>query len=184
MTESMATSEQVYTEWRSSLTKPDDSIFYYHPDLERILLGLSIFAINSGPLLQNLGKAESLKLLNIYTTDLITAWIDEDDEAFKTMFDLTMTMAEAYIPCLMGAEHEYPSKKKHLRKLAAFFSYAVATGGDMTPALAESLLDDLSTDGHELHSAKIKDFGSKLLTLLQLHGPDIPVPAINHLNGW
>lgn len=84
----------------------------------------------------------------------------------------------------MGAEHEYRSKKKYLRKLAAFFSYAVATGGDMTAALAESLLDDLSTDGHKLHSAKIQDFGSKLLTLLQIHGPDIPIPAITHLNGW
>lgn len=170
MTERMATPEQVYSEWRSSLTKPDDNTFYYHPDLERILLGLSIFAIASRPLMQNLGKAEALKLLNIYTTDLMTAWIDEDDETFEAMFDLTVTMAESYIPCLMGAEHEYPSKKKHLKKLATFFSYAVATGGDMTPALAESLLESPSTDGHKLHSSKIKDFGSKLLTLLQLHG--------------
>ena len=85
------TPEQVYSEWRSSLKSPDDSLFYYHPNLERILLGLSIYAISSRPLVKDLGKAESLRILNIYITDLITAWIDEDDDAFKTMFDMTMT---------------------------------------------------------------------------------------------
>ena len=74
----MATPQQVYCAWRSSLTKPGDSILYYHPSLEQILLGLSIFAINSGPLLQNLGKAESLKILNInihvFTLNRLNAW--------------------------------------------------------------------------------------------------------------
>lgn len=126
------------------------------------------------------GTAEAAQHLRHH---LITAWIDED-EAFKTLFDLTVTVAETYLPAVMASEREYPSKKRQLNKLAAFFSYAVATGGDMTPALAESLLDDLSTDGHKLHSAKIDDFEAKLLTLLQLHGPDIPVPALTHLNGW
>ena len=60
------TPEQVYSEWRSSLKTPDDSLFYYHPDLERILLGLSIYAISSHPLFKDLGKAESLRILNIY----------------------------------------------------------------------------------------------------------------------
>lgn len=109
----MTTSEQIYSEWRSSLKSPDDSLFYYHPDLERILLGLSIYAISSGPLVKDLGKAESLRILNIYITDLITAWIDEDDDSFKTMFDLTMTVAEAYIPCLMAAEREYHCRAVH-----------------------------------------------------------------------
>ena len=70
------TPEQVYCEWRSSLKSPDDSLFYYHLDLERIRLGLSIYEISSRPLVKDLGKAESLRILNIYITDLITAWID------------------------------------------------------------------------------------------------------------
>ena len=128
----MTTPEQIYSEWRSSLKSPDDSLFYYHPDLERILLGLSIYAIASRPLVKDLGKAESLKILNIYITDLITAWIDEDDDAFKTMFDMTMTVAEAYIPCLMAAEKEYPSKKRLIRKLSFLYGHAIACGGDST----------------------------------------------------
>lgn len=176
--------EKIYTEWRSALSSPDDSIFYYHSDMERILLGLSIFAISSSPLVKDLGKAESLKILNIYIPDLITAWIDEDGDAFKTMFGLTMTVAEAYIPALIAAEKEYPSKKRKLRKLGALYANAVSAGGDMNPVLAESLLDDLTTDGKHIYSDKIKKFGASLLHLIQLHGIDIPIPLLNHLNGW
>lgn len=180
----MASSEQVYSEWRSSLKSPDDSLFYYHPDLERILLGLSIYEISSRPLVKDLGKAESLRILNIYITDLVTAWIDEDDDAFKTMFNLTMTVAEAYIPCLMAAEKEYPSKKRQIRKLGMLYANAVSAGGDMSPALAQTLLDDLSTDGKQLHSSKIQQFGTSLLSLIRLHGMDIPPYALSRLNGW
>lgn len=180
----MTTPEQIYSEWRSSLKSPDDSLFYYHPDLERILLGLSIYAIASRPLVKDLGKAESLKILNIYISDLITAWIDEDDDAFKTMFDLTMTVAEAYIPCLMAAEEEYSSKKRQIRKLGMLYGNAVSAGGDMNPANAESLLDDLTTDGKQLHSDKIKKFGDELLTLIRIHGMDIPPSSLSRINGW
>ncbi|MEZ3551780.1 MAG: hypothetical protein K1W02_13870 [Muribaculaceae bacterium] len=180
----MATPQQIYAEWRSSLKSPDDSLFYYHPDLERILLGLSIYAISSRQLVKDLGKAESLSLLNIYITDLITAWIDEDDDAFKTMFDMTMTVAEAYIPCLMAAEEKYPSKKRQIRKLGMLYGNAVSVGGDMSPGLAETLLDDLSTDGKQIYSDKIKKFGDDLLSLIRLHGMDIPPSSLNRLNGW
>lgn len=180
----MTTPEQIYSEWRSSIKSPDDSLFYYHPGLERILLGLSIFAISSRSLVKDLGKAESLKILNIYITDLITAWIDEDDDAFKTMFDMTMTVAEAYIPCLMAAEKEYPSKNRLIRKLSSLYGHAISCGGDMAPALADSLLDNLSTDGKQLHSEKIQKFGDDLLTLIRIHGMDIPPTALSRLNGW
>ena len=34
--------EQIYRQWKKTLRKLDDSIFYYHPSLERIILGLAI----------------------------------------------------------------------------------------------------------------------------------------------
>lgn len=51
----------------------------------------------------------------------------------------------------MAAEREYPSKKKQIRKLAALYGYAVSAGGDMSQALADTLLDDLFTEGRQLH---------------------------------
>lgn len=179
----MTTPEHIYSEWHSSLKSPDDSLFYYHPDLERILLGLSIYAISSRPLVKDLGKAESLSILNIYIPDLITAWIDEDDDSFKTMFELTMTVAEAFMPCLIAAERQYPPKKGLIRKLVALYGHAVSAGGDMNPAIAEALLNDLSTDGKQIYSDKIKKFGDDLLTLIHIHGMDIPLSALNRLNG-
>jgi hypothetical protein len=57
------TAEEVYTNWHSTLKKPNDSLFYYHPSLERILLGLAIFVLTPQPALSKLGKAEPLSSL-------------------------------------------------------------------------------------------------------------------------
>ena len=127
----MATPEQVYRKWKSSLKSPDDSLFYYHLSLERILLGLAIYALSSRPLIQNLGKAKYLTLLNIYIPDLITAWIDENDENFEMLFNLTITVAESLPKIIPVVQQEHQSKKKQIRKLVHFFGNAIATGGDM-----------------------------------------------------
>lgn len=176
--------EEVYEAWRVSLKSPDDSIFFYHPNLERILLGLAIFSLSSGSIIRSLGKNKSLSVLNNYVTDLITAWIDEDDEAFEQIFQQTMPVAEVYMTCLVGAKNQQPSQQKEIMKLENFFSYAVGCGGDMNPELAQSLLDDLSTDGKKLYSPKIQDFGTKIFKLMQVHGSDIPIVTLKHLNGW
>lgn len=99
----MATIEETYKNWRATLEDPDDSLFYYHPNLERILLGFAIFFLSSKSLLQKLGKAESLKLLHIYIPDLITAWIDEDDKGFEVMFPLTIKVGEIYTRAAFAA---------------------------------------------------------------------------------
>lgn len=112
-------------------------------------------------------------------TDLITAWIAKDDDAFKTMFYLTMKETEVYIPCLISAKKEHPSKKRQLRKLASLYGHAISAGGDMTPELAETLLDDLFTDGKQLHSSKIQQFGTSLLSFIHLHSH-----SITNLNCW
>lgn len=180
----MATPEQVYNKWKSSLKSPDDSLFYYHSSLERILLGLAIYAISSKTLIQNLGKAKYLTLLNIYIPDLITAWIDENDEDFATMFNMTITVSESLYKVMPAVLQEHPSKKRQIRKLLYFFGSAIATGGDMTQEQADALLDDLTTDGKQIYSEKIEEFGNKLLHLHKLYGENIPYYDLNRLNGW
>jgi len=174
--------EDVYRGWHESLKSPDDSIFYYHPGMDRILLGLAIFTISSEPMFHKLGKYKALSLLNIYVTDLITAWIDGDDEAFEQMFRMTMPVAEVFVICLTAAKKELPSNKNEFVKLANLYSYAVACGGDMASELAESLLDDISTDGKRIFSPKVKEFGDKILKLMQIHGPELSPFVIYDLN--
>lgn len=179
----MTTIEETYNQWRSSLKNPDDSLFYYHPSLERILLGFAIFVIASRPLFQKLGKAEALKLLQIYATGLVTAWIDEDDESFETMFKATMPVAEAYVIVGQSFAKEYPSKAKTIRAIQNVYGVSVSIAGDMSDEKADDLLDDLSTDGNQLYSDKITALSSNLLFLIRQYGIDIPPTRLLPLLG-
>lgn len=178
------TIEQTYNDWRAKLKEPDDSLFYYHPNMEHILLGFAIFVLSSKPILQKLGKAECLTLLHRYIPDLITAWIDEDEKAFETMWPLTMTVAEIYTRVAFAFADEYPSKSRQIKKLAIFYGNAVAIAGDMSEAKATDLLEDLSTDGTNLYSDKITDFGNDLLFQTTQYGMDIPPSKLAQLMGW
>ena len=53
----------------------------------------------------------------------------------------------------------------------------------MDNSLANELLDDLTTDGREIYSDKIKAFALKLQLLVKRYGMDIPVRELEHLNG-
>lgn len=176
--------EKVYAEWRESLKKPDDSIFYYHKGLDRILLGLAIFVIASRPILGKLGKAEMLGILHLQVPDLLTYWIDGDSECFKTLFPMVMTVAEGFIPTSIAAEKRYPTSKKAIRTMAYMLANASGAGGDMNDRLAEELLDDIETDGDQIYSVKIKKYGENLLLLTRKYGIDIPISEFNRLNGW
>ncbi len=180
----MKTPEEIFEIWQETLRSPDDSLFYHHPGLDRILLSLAIFTISSEPVYRKLGKNNPLSLLNIYVNDLITAWIDEDDETFEQMFPMTMTVAEVFMISVFAKKKEQPSKEKDLVKLANFYSYAVACGGDMREELAESLLDDITTDGKRIFSPKVKEFGTKILKLMQIHGPELTYLHLHKLNGY
>jgi hypothetical protein len=95
-----------------------------------------------------------------------------------------MTVAEAYLIGLAAAGKSQPLKKKETIKLGNILTYAVASGGAMNPKLAQSLLDDLFTDGKKIYSPKIQEFVTKLLKLMQIYGPDIPPAPLSSLNGW
>ena len=62
--------------------------------------------------------------------------------------------------------------------------HACSCGGDMNDSLADELLDDLSTDGREIYSEKIRAFALKLQLLVKRYGMDIPVRGLERLNGW
>lgn len=178
------TIEETYDAWRASLKRPNDSIFYYHKDLERILLSLAIFVISSRLVAAKLGKAEMLKILHLQVPDLVTAWIDEDEETFAQLFPMVMTVAEGYTPAAIAAEKKYPLSKKAIRMMAYLLANASGAGGDMNQSLADDMLDNLSTDGKEIYSDEIKKFGTRLLILTKNHGIDIPISQWHSLIGW
>ena len=146
--------EQIYCQWKKTLRKPDDSIFYYHPSLERIILGLTMYAIASRPYISKLGKAESLTIFNIYINEMVTAWIDET-EAFEYPFTTLMTLSDAFPYVTQAFASQHPGLKKVIRHLQDTFCYWTAVAGDMSQKKADELLDDISTDGKRIDSEKI-----------------------------
>lgn len=147
--------QETYNQWRAKLKQPDDSIFYYHPSLERIVLGCAMYQIASRPLLVKLGKAESLTIINIYINDMITAWIDDDGENFDLVFNHLMTLMETFNLASFAMQKRYPGKKNVINQLQYTFSFWVAVAGDIGEERANELLDDITTDGHRIESEKI-----------------------------
>ena len=148
------TPEQIYDMWRKSLHKPDDSIFYYHPSLERIILRLSMYAIASRPYLSKLGKAESLTVYNLYINEMVTEWIDETD-GFEYLFTTLMTLSEAFLYATQGFASQHPGLRKVIRNLQNTFLYWISVAGDMSQKKADELLDDIYTDGKRIDSEKV-----------------------------
>ena len=123
--------EQIYRKWKKTLHKPDDSIFYYHPSLERIILGLAMYAIASRPYISKLGKAESLSLYNLYINEMVTDWIDETD-GFEYLFTTLMTLSDAFPYVTQEFASQHPGLRKVIRNLQYTFSYWTAIAGDMS----------------------------------------------------
>ena len=146
--------ERIYRQWKKTLCKPDDSIFYYHPSLERIILGLSMYAIASRPYISKLGKAESLTIYNRYINEMVTEWIDETD-GFEFLFTTLMTLSDAFLYAGQGFANQHPGLKKVIRNLQYTFCYWTSVAGDMRQEKADELLDDISTDGKRIDSEKI-----------------------------
>lgn len=161
------TPEQIFEAWRDTLTKPDDSIFYYHPSVERIILGLALYDIASRPYLRQLSEAEPLTLVNLYTNEMITAWIDETD-GFDYLFNSLVTFSEVFAPASMAYIDKHPALRKSITTLQYLFCFWTAVGGDMSSTLADRLLDDLATDGtrisSELISQLVKRFNPVIIS--------------------
>ena len=149
------TPEQIYRQWKQSLKHPDDSIFYYHPSLERIILGLSMYAIASRPYINKLGKAEALSICNRYINEMVTAWIDEETDSFEYLFTRLMTLSDAFPYASQAFADQHPGLKKVICNLQDTFCYWTAIAGDMSESKANELLDDISTDGQRIDSEKI-----------------------------
>ena len=79
----------------------------------------------------------------------------------------------------MTPQEVYAEWQALLNKLG----HSCSCGGDMDDSLANELLNDLSTDGREIYSDKIKAFSLKLQLLVKRYCMDIPISELEHLNG-
>ena len=155
-----------------TLRKPDDSIFYYHPSLERIILGLTMYAIASRPYMYQLGKAEALTIYNSYINEMVTEWIDETD-GFEYLFTTLMTLSDAFPYASQGFASQHPELRKVICNLQYTFCYWTSVAGDMSQEKADELLDDISTDGKRIDSEKIAQLVKRIQPIVISKGMEL-----------
>ena len=121
--------------------KEEDSMFYYHPSEDRIVLSHALFWTMTLP--QNfkskIRKEKFFLLLRQYQEEMLDAFL-QDDDYFSDLLHYCTLMYEIMPTILMSS---YLREEKDSRRLAAIAIVAAGFGGDMPDELATILLDDI-----------------------------------------
>ena len=175
------TPETIYSKWRETLKQPKASIYYYHPSLDRIILGLSMYEIASRPYLAKSKKLETLTLYNIFINEMVTAWIDETAETFEYPFQMLMKLSEVYTYSSQALRSNHPELKKSINALLYNFLFWVAIAGEMDEARAEELLDNIATDGKRISSEQISQVIKRFQPTILSKGLDLKQDDVDEI---
>ena len=123
--------------------KEEDSLFYYHPSEERIVLSHALFWLMSQSLKGKIRQEKYLLLLRQYQEEMLDAFL-QDTEDFPAMLHYCNIIYE-YLPMILTAAHDLRTEKDAC-KLVATTIVAAGFGGDMPEELANALIDDMDFD--------------------------------------
>lgn len=153
--------EQKLQETRSS---KEDSLFYYHPSEDRIVLSHALFWVMSQSLKGKIRQEKYLLLLRQYEEEMLDAFLTEDDY-FSELLRYCNIIYEI-LPMVMNATHDL-RKDKDARRLAAIGVVAAGYGGDMPEDLANGLLDDIDFFNNKVKCRKIEQMLPKLMKMVE-----------------
>lgn len=132
--------QRLHESWSSE----EDSLFYYHPSEDRIVLSHALFWTMTQ--LQffksKLRKEKFFLLLRQYQEEMLDAFL-QDDDYFSDLLHYSNIMYEM-LPTILGASHL--TTEKDTPKLAAISLVAAGYAGDMDEELANELLDNMDFD--------------------------------------
>ena len=145
--------------------KEEDSMFYYHPSEDRIVLSHAMFWTMTQ--LQFLkGKIRKQKfflLIRQYQEEMLDAFL-QDDDYFPELLHYCNILYEM-LPTILGASHLRTNKDA--RKLAAIAVVAAGYGGDMDEELCNELLDDMDFHYNKVKCRKIEGMLPKLMKMVE-----------------
>ena len=146
-------------------TKEDDSLFYYHPSEERIVLSHAMFWTMTQ--LQffksKMRKEKFFLLLRQYEEEMLDAFL-QDDDYFSELLHYCNIMYEM-LPTILGASHL--RAEKDARKLAAIAMVAAGYAGDMDEELCDELLDDIDYHFDKVKCRKIEQMMPQLMKMVE-----------------
>ncbi len=145
--------------------KEDDSLFYYHPSEDRIVLSHALFWTMTLPQFFK-GKVRKEKfflLLRQYQEEMLDAFL-QDDDYFSDLLRYCNILYEMLPTILMSS---YYREEKDSRKLAAISVVAAGFGGDMPEELANILLDDIDYHFNKVKCRQIEIMMPKLNKMVE-----------------
>ena len=132
---------QMEQKLRDSWSSEEDSLFYYHPSEDRIVLSHALFWVMTQPqcLKGKIRKERFFLLLRQYEEEMLDAFLTEDDY-FPELLRYCNILFEMLPTILMSTAFR---SDKDARKLAAIAVVAAGYGGDMDEELCNELLEML-----------------------------------------
>ena len=153
--------EQKLQETRSS---EEDSLFYYHPSEDRIVLSHALSWVMTQSLKGKIRQEKYLLLLRQHEEEMLDAYLTEDDY-FSELLRYCNIIYEI-LPIVLNATHDL-RKDKDACRLAAIGVVAAGYGGDMPEDLANELLDDIDFFNNKVKCRKIEQMLPKLNKLVE-----------------
>ena len=140
---------------KETWTREEDSMFYYHSSVERIVLSHALFWTMTLPqyFKGKIRKEKFFLLLRQYEEEMLDAYL-QDDDYYPELLRYCNIMFET-MPMVVKATHDM-CKDKVARKLAAIAVVAGGYGGDMPEELANELLDDMDFVYNKVKCRKIE----------------------------
>ena len=132
--------QRLHESWSSE----EDSLFYYHPSEDKIVLSHAMYWTMTQPQFfkSKMRKEKFFLLLRQYEEEMLDAFL-QDDDYFPELLHYCNILYEM-LPIILGASHL--KAEKDARKLAAIALVAAGYAGDMDEELANELLDDMDFD--------------------------------------
>ena len=153
--------QRLHESWSSE----EDSLFYYHPSEDRVVLSHALFWTMTLPQFfkSRLRKEKFFLLLRQYEEEMLDAFLTEDDY-FPELLRYCNILFEMLPTILMSS---YYREEKDSRKLAAISVVAAGYGGDMDEELCNELLDDMDFHYNKVKCRKIEGMLPKLMKMVE-----------------
>lgn len=154
--------QRLHESWSSE----EDSLFYYHPSEDCIVLSHALFWVMTQPqsLKGSIRKEKYFLLLRQYQEEMLDAYL-QDTEDFPTMLHYCNIIYET-LPIILTGVHNLRTEKD-ARKLAATSIVAAGFGGDMDEELANELLDDMDFLYNKVKCRKIEQMLPQLMKMVE-----------------
>ena len=154
--------QRLHESWSSE----EDSLFYYHPSEDKIVLSHAMYWTMTQPQFfkSKMRKEKFFLLLRQYEEEMLDAFL-QDDDYFPELLHYCNILYEM-LPIILGASHL--KAEKDARKLAAIALVAAGYAGDMDEELANELLDDMDFDRNgKVKCRKIEGMLPKLMNMVE-----------------